>query len=173
MKTLLSAFQKYELSGKNIAVIGSATPWIETILMNLGNSVTTVEYNVPSSTVDGLKTQSYWDFLKSDKKFDYIVTYSSIEHSGLGRYGDPLSPNEDIKAMETIREHLSDDGLLFWACPIGRDTLWWNVHRVYGSIRLPLLFKGLDDIDWIGGNKEQLLATGTGQQPVVVLKHNK
>lgn len=172
-KTLLSAFQKYNLTGKNIAVIGSATPWVETILMNLGNTVTTIEYNVPDSTVEGLKTQSYWDFLEGDEKFDYIVTYSSIEHAGLGRYGDPLNPDEDIKAMETIRKHLSDDGLLFWACPIGRDAVWWNVHRIYGNTRLPLLFEGLDDIDWIGGNKQHLLANGNGQQPVVVLKHKK
>ena len=39
-KTLLTAFQKYKLTGKNIAVIGSAPPGIETILLNLGNIVT-------------------------------------------------------------------------------------------------------------------------------------
>ena len=113
-KLLLTAFQKYNITGKNIAVVGSTTPWIETILLNLSNTVTTIEYNVPISTVNGLTTQSYWDFLEGEDKFDYIVSYSSIEHAGLGRYGDPLNPDEDIKTMETIRKHLSDDGLLFW-----------------------------------------------------------
>ena len=172
-KLLLNAFQKYNITGKNVAVIGSTTPWVETILLNLGNTVTTIEYNVPTSTVDGLKTQSYWDFVKGDKKFDYIVTYSSIEHAGLGRYGDPLNPNEDIKAMETIRKHLSDEGLLFWACPLGLDNIFWNIHRQYGKIRLPLLFEGLEEIEWFGGDKEDILSSNNGEQPVVVLKHNK
>ena len=52
--------------------------------------------------------------------------------------------------MQTIRKHLSKDGLLFWGCPVGRDEIWWNIHRVYGKIRLPLLFEGLDDIEWFG-----------------------
>ena len=32
---------------KNVAVIGSTSPWIEAILLNMSNKVTTIEYNVP------------------------------------------------------------------------------------------------------------------------------
>ena len=32
-------------------------------------------------------------------QFDAMVTFSSIEHSGLGRYGDPLNPWGDLIAM--------------------------------------------------------------------------
>jgi hypothetical protein len=31
--------------------------------------------------------------------FDLIVTYSSLEHSGLGRYGDSLNPWADLITM--------------------------------------------------------------------------
>jgi hypothetical protein len=31
--------------------------------------------------------------------FDVIVTYSSVEHSGLGRYGDQLNPWGDLQAI--------------------------------------------------------------------------
>ena len=48
---LLLAFQKYNLVNKNIAVVGSETPWIEAILINLKNNVTTIEYNVPKVTI--------------------------------------------------------------------------------------------------------------------------
>jgi hypothetical protein len=34
-----------------------------------------------------------------------------------------------------------------------------------------MLFEGLEDIEWFGGNKEQLLGDNNEQQPVVVLKH--
>lgn len=31
---------------------------------------------------------------------DFAVSYSSWEHDGLGRYGDPIDPWGDIKAMQ-------------------------------------------------------------------------
>ena len=46
------------LKAKKIAVIGSLTPWIESIAINYGNSdITTVEYNVP--ICNKIKTISY------------------------------------------------------------------------------------------------------------------
>jgi hypothetical protein len=32
------------------------------------------------------------------EKFDAVVSFSSIEHSGLGRYGDGLNPWADLVA---------------------------------------------------------------------------
>ncbi len=32
------------------------------------------------------------------EKFDTVVSFSSIEHSGLGRYGDGLNPWADLVA---------------------------------------------------------------------------
>ena len=38
--------------------------------------------------------------LKGDvPQFDGMVTFSSLEHSGLGRYGDPLNPWGDLITM--------------------------------------------------------------------------
>jgi hypothetical protein len=31
---------------------------------------------------------------------DFAVSYSSWEHDGLGRYGDPVDPWGDVKAMQ-------------------------------------------------------------------------
>lgn len=33
---------------------------------------------------------------------DFAFSYSSIEHNGLGRYGDPLDPNADLHDMEML-----------------------------------------------------------------------
>lgn len=82
------------------AVIGSIDPWIEAILINFGiKDITTVEYNVPKCSI--IKTISYDDFVSQEKNtYDLILSYSSIEHSGLGRYGDPINPNgEDRKSV--------------------------------------------------------------------------
>jgi hypothetical protein len=75
---LLKAFEQYNITNKNVAVIGTLIPWIEAILLNLNNNVTTVEYNVPNSQTDLLKCVSYWDFQKTRELYDCIVTFSSI-----------------------------------------------------------------------------------------------
>ena len=33
---------------------------------------------------------------------DFAFSYSSIEHNGLGRYGDPLNPNADLQDVEML-----------------------------------------------------------------------
>jgi len=175
------ACKKYPVSGKDVAVIGSETPWIEAILINAGaRSVTTVEYNTPICHHPVLKTISYVDFCKSSAKYDAIFTYSSLEHSGLGRYGDPLNPNGDIETMEHIYSSLKDGGHCFLGIPVGRDQLVWNVHRIYGAKRLKLLYleDKFKEIEWIGHDKNFIHtcppASGSpseaGFQPIIVLQ---
>ena len=171
---LVNAFVKYNISNLNVAVIGSTSPWIEAILLNLNNKVTTVEYNVPNSNYPNLNCINYFDdFQKSKNKYDCIVTFSSIEHSGLGRYGDPLDPNGDIKTMVDIHKNLKDDGILVWGAPVGQDAVVWNVHRIYGKKRLSMMFDKFKELEWFGFNKQQLLNhshLGDHIQPVIVLQ---
>lgn len=175
VEMLLFSFIKYNIKEKNVAVVGSETPWIEAILLNLSNKVTTIEYNVPENiTYNNLSCKSYFDFfVKNTNEFDCIISFSSIEHSGLGRYGDPLDPNGDIKTMKTIHNNLKENGLLIWGAPVGHDALVWNVHRIYGALRLPLIFEGFKELEWIKKNKNELLNTKLQKevlfQPVVVL----
>ena len=51
---LLKSFEDYNIRNKNVAVIGSETPWIEAILLNMSNKVTTIEYNVPSGNFENI-----------------------------------------------------------------------------------------------------------------------
>jgi hypothetical protein len=74
--------------------------------------------------------------------FDFVVSFSSIEHSGLGRYGDPLDPIGDIREIEKILCWLKPGGLLFLGIPIGKDHIVFNLHKFYGQLRLPLIFQG-------------------------------
>lgn len=171
---LLESFEKFNVYNKNVAVIGSQTPWIEAMLLNLGNNVTTIEYNVPECNFPNLKCKNYFtDFKNTKELYDCIITFSSIEHSGLGRYGDPLDPDGDIKVMKDININLKPHGLCIWGAPVGADALSWNAHRIYGNIRLPLIFENFKEIEWFG-DKETLLNLHTSKdavyQPVVVLK---
>ena len=39
---------------------------------------------------------------------DFAVSYSSLEHAGLGRYGDPLNPSADIEEARLTSAALSE-----------------------------------------------------------------
>ena len=157
---MLKSFEKYSIRNKNIAVIGSANPWVESILLNLNNFITTVEYNPPIiNSKYNLSACSYNEFQQSNKKYDAIVSYSSIEHSGLGRYGDSLDPDGDLIAMNDIYTHLKSDGFLFLGVPIGPEVLAWNAHRIYGKHRWSLLIDKFNDIEYFHDlSKDELLS---------------
>lgn len=47
----------------------------------------------------------YLDFAiktRLNEHVDFSVSYSTVDHVGLGRYGDALSPDGDIEAMQLI-----------------------------------------------------------------------
>jgi hypothetical protein len=180
-KLHVQAFEKYieHIKDKKIAVIGSQNPWIEAILVNFGaKKITTVEYNVPICNHNIINCISYIDFCKSSDKYDAIISYSSIEHSGLGRYGDSLNPNGDIETMEQVYRSLNEGGLCFIGIPVGKDYLVWNAHRIYGEIRLPLIYLNkFKEVEWIGCDKKYIYTcpTSTGNpicdiQPIIILQ---
>ena len=70
---------------------------------------------------------------------DLVINCSAVEHTGLGRYGDPQNSNGDIEVMNLLHDLLKSGGSMFLTVPVGRDAVFVPLHRVYGSERLPLL----------------------------------
>lgn len=54
-----------------------------------------------------------------------------VEHIGLGRYGDPLEPEGDLKAMKELQRVLANGGDLLFVVPIGTPKIMYNAHRIY------------------------------------------
>jgi hypothetical protein len=63
------------------------------------------------------------------------LSISSFDHDGLGRYGDPLGPDNDLRAMRAARCLLRRQGVLLLTLPVGPDAVVWNLHRRYGALR--------------------------------------
>ena len=55
----------------------------------------------------------------------------TIEHIGLGRYGDPLDVNGDLKAINEIKRVVKIGGNLLIVVPIGKPRIVFNAHRIY------------------------------------------
>jgi len=136
------------VKNKNVLVIGSIQPWVESIFLALGaNHTTTLEYNEIIS--DHPQTTAYlpWDlskkYLKGDlkQKFDVMVSYSSLEHGGLGRFGDAMHPWGDLVTMAKAWCLIKDKGAAIIAVPTAKqDTIEYNAHRCYGPLLLSHLF---------------------------------
>lgn len=106
------------------------------------------------------------------------MSYSSLEHSGLGRYSDHLNAFGDINEMQRISCLLGKGGILFLGLPVGSDQLVSNHHRVYGPRRLRLLTAGWTMLaafeeDGTLINDFQDLWQSDWRQPVIVLKNER
>lgn len=168
---LYAAMDKYasRIKGKSVGIIGSTIPWYESIVLAYGGRPVTIEYNKIVSEVPELKTMTVDEYRLNPCKFDVILSISSFEHDGLGRYGDPLDPNGDLRAMKETKAMLNDGGILLLAVPVGKDMVVWNLHRVYGNKRLPLLLKGWRGLDTFGLSKKDFNKDRSYHQPVFVL----
>lgn len=56
----------------------------------------------------------------------------TIEHIGLGRYGDPMNYDGDLKAMRELARVLAPGGCLLMVVPVGQENkILFNAHRIY------------------------------------------
>lgn len=176
---LYQALDVFQIFNKNVALIGSTYPWYEALLMTrCPKSITIIEYS--DRKLDGvglnyIKPHEVDEWVEKNGKFDAVFSISSYEHDGLGRYGDPLDPNGDLKAMKQLKKYLQKDGVLFLSVPIGKDKLYFNLHRVYGQYRFPLLVEGWELIGYNGfHNPTSFNIDNEGMyQPIFILKNSQ
>ena len=55
----------------------------------------------------------------------------TIEHIGLGRYGDPLDVQGDRRALAELQRVVAPGGSLLVVVPIGEPRIQFNAHRIY------------------------------------------
>lgn len=55
----------------------------------------------------------------------------TVEHVGLGRYGDALDPEGDRKAIRELIRVLAPGGDLLFVVPVGAARIQFNAHRIY------------------------------------------
>lgn len=96
--------------------------------------------------MDNLKVK-VGDILNFDfggMRFDVIINCSAIEHVGLvGRYGNQDVSDGDLIAMERMCRLLKvSGGIMILTIPVGKDSVFSPLHRVYGAQRFDLLFRG-------------------------------
>jgi glycosyltransferase involved in cell wall biosynthesis len=67
-----------------------------------------------------------------DNSIDSLSCMHVVEHIGLGRYGDPIDYDGDLKAMNELQRVLAVEGNLLFVTPVGKNAkIAFNAHRIY------------------------------------------
>ena len=105
------------------------------------------------------------------EQFDFGVSFSSLEHDGLGRYGDVLNPIGDLQTMAKMLSVIKPGGFFFIGFPLReKDEIAFNAHRYYGVLRLPKIMAGWKYIDIIDQPEGQ--PSGVVQHLIVLQNTN-
>lgn len=78
-----------------------------------------------------------------DNSIPSLSCMHTIEHVGLGRYGDELDPGGDLKSIEELKRVLAPGGDLLFATPVGKPRIEFNAHRIYSFEQLVSYFSPL------------------------------
>lgn len=65
------------------------------------------------------------------QKYDSISCLHTLEHIGLGRYGDDIDCSSYLNALENIANILTPGGRFYLSVPIGKKAVYFNSNRVF------------------------------------------
>lgn len=86
------------------------------------------------SQVDGLDTivtDATYLHEVEDNSISSLSALCSLEHFGLGRYGDPIDPEACFKCFHTIQDKLAKGGHFYLSVPVGFERVEFNAHRIF------------------------------------------
>lgn len=83
-----------------------------------------------------------------DRAIASLSCMHTIEHIGLGRYGDPLDAVGDLRALAELQRVLAPGGSLMVVVPVGRPRVQYNAHRIYDPTAIQRALEELTLVSW-------------------------
>jgi SAM-dependent methyltransferase len=84
----------------------------------------------------------------ADNSIESLSCMHTVEHIGLGRYGDDIDPDGDLKAVQELIRVLKKGGNLLFVVPVGKPRVQYNAHRIYSYEMIVEYFKELQLIEF-------------------------
>ena len=131
-------------SNGKVLDVGSTGSQLPLMLLALGNEVWTID--VRKYEYENISERLHTvigDIRKTDFSpsfFDTVLAVSTIEHIGLGRYGDSIDVEGDRNAIVEIGRIMAPNAVLLLTVPFGKRAITKN-HRVYDATLLSALLK--------------------------------
>ena len=82
------------------------------------------------ATLDLMDGEQVASFRKKFGTFESISCLHSIEHFGLGRYGDAIVFDGHIVGLKNLSGLLESRGVFYLSFPVGRPRIVFNAHRI-------------------------------------------
>lgn len=92
----------------------------------------------------------------ADNSIESLTALCSLEHFGLGRYGDLIDPEACFKCFSCIQKKLKVGGHLYISIPIGKERVEFNAHRIFYPSTIIECFKDLELIEFSCANNEEI-----------------
>lgn len=103
------------------------------------------DYRPAEVVLDNLESKPI-DLVKlsfADNSIASLSCMHTIEHIGLGRYGDTLDYDGDLKAIDELKRVTVRGGNLLIVLPLGAESkIAFNAHRIYKHDDVLKLFNG-------------------------------
>ena len=138
-------FQYLDRNCRSILDFGCAEDLLPIHLASLGYKVTGLDFR------DYPFTHPNFKFIQTDilnwepqkEEFDCVISVSTIEHVGLGGYGDPVCNDGDRIAVNKAFATLRSGGKLIITVPFGKFTIKRNT-RIYDHEKLCELIPNIE-----------------------------
>ena len=118
---------------EKILDVGSYRDWLAGVMAYY--SVTTVDVRNRKSNLSNeiIINQDVRNLEMADNSIDMVTTLHTIEHFGLGRYGDEFDPEGDRKAVSNFLRVIKPGGRFLFSVPVtaGQACIAFNSHRIY------------------------------------------
>lgn len=108
------------------------------------------DYRPAQIILEGLKS-AHADLTKlhfADNSIESLSCMHTLEHVGLGRYGDPIDYDGDLKAIEELKRVLAINGDLLVVVPTGKPKIAYNAHRIYSYEQVISYFEPLQLVEF-------------------------
>jgi hypothetical protein len=95
--------------------------------------VTVLDVRESTANIPGLKFlvgNAQEPMSNLEGQFESVSSLHSIEHFGLGRYGDPLDIVGHLKGITNISKCVQLHGYLYVSFPVGRPRVEFNAQRI-------------------------------------------
>lgn len=84
-----------------------------------------------------------------DNSLESLSCMHVVEHIGLGRYGDNIDVEGDLKAIAELKRVVQPDGHLLFVVPIGGIAkIEFNAHRIYKYAQIISYFEGFELLEF-------------------------